>query len=135
MDLNYSSRDHGRYLRVSLHMGLKTPRKDHIDVILCLLQSPLKAIVRKMVRNEKIQKIFFRFSIFDLDLVWYRLLYGKASTRTSLKGLKHHMTIFFDLRSLWLSEGSTSHFWPKSRFQQLFFQISKIVSGVDQVAI
>ena len=74
---------------------------------------------------KKSENFFFGFRFFDLDLAWYRLLYAKASKRTGLKGFKHHVTIFFDLRSLWLSEGSTGHFWPKSGFWQLFFKYRK----------
>ena len=65
---------------------------------------------------KKSENYFFGFGFLYSDVVRYRLLYGKASKRTGLKGSENHMTIFFDMGSLCLSEGSTGHFWPKSEF-------------------
>ena len=74
---------------------------------------------------KKSKKFFFGFRTFDLGVVWYRLLYGKSSIWTGLKGSKHHMAILFDLRHLWLSDGSTCHFWLKTRFCDIFFKYRK----------
>ena len=84
---------------------------------------------------KKSKNFFFSFRTFDLDVVWYRLIYGKASIWAGLKGFKHHMIIFFDIRRILLLEGSTYHFDQNPTPGNFFFQITKIVPEVDQVAI
>ena len=116
MDLNYSSEDRGRHPRVPLHMGLKSPEKNHLVGRSTPSAKPLysyvKETVRKLVRVEKIEKIFLRFSIFwsRPRMQRGRLIYKKVSLWTCLHAQKTHMAISDDLRPLCLPEGSTSHF-------------------------
>ena len=64
MDLNNSLEDHGRYLRVSLYMGLMSLRNAHIVINFMPSVEPFKGNSKENGKEWKNPKTFF--SVFEL---------------------------------------------------------------------
>ena len=71
----------------------------------------------------------------DVNIVWGRLIYEKVSLLTCLQAQKTHMAISDDLRPLWLSEGSTCHFWPKKTKKTIFGKKFKVMCKILDMVI
>ena len=84
---------------------------------------------------KKSGRYFCGFRSPDLGLVWGRPIYEKVSLWTDLQAQKTYMAISDGLRPLWLSEGSTCHFWPKKYKVYYFGRISKVMYGMLDMAI
>ena len=88
-----------------------------------------------MVRVEKTEKIFLRFSISGSEPRMGSTNIWKISLLTGLQAQKTHMAISDDLRTLCLSEGSMCHFWPKNTKNTIFGKKSKVMCEMLDMVI